>query len=91
MLSGLKRCRAPPHSSHSHAQTNIMFELFLARVCAADLTGQAHRRCMAELTTLPARFIPFILRAFSLFVMGQVALAGMGVPTGNTRLQTAAS
>ncbi|QIE27809.1 hypothetical protein SBC1_59200 (plasmid) [Caballeronia sp. SBC1] len=69
-----------------------MFELFLTRVCAADLTGQALRCCMAALAVLPARLVPFIVRAFSLFVMGGVALAGMAVPTGNTcRLPAAAS
>jgi hypothetical protein len=77
--------------SYSHAQTNIMFELFLARVCAADLTGQVRRRCTAGLTSLPARFMPFILRAFSLFVAERVALAGMAARTGNTHLQATAS
>ena len=67
-----------------------MFELFLTRVCAADLTGQAHRRCTAALAALPARLMPFILRAFSLFVLRGVALAGMAVPTAGIRLQAAA-
>jgi hypothetical protein len=68
-----------------------MFELFLARVCAADLTGQVRRCCAAGLTSLPARFMPFILRVFSPFVAGRVALAGMAAPAGNTNLQAATS
>jgi hypothetical protein len=68
-----------------------MFELFLARVCAADLTGQVRRHCSAGLASLPARFMPFILRAFSLFVAGRVVLTGMAAPTGNAHLQAAAS
>jgi len=68
-----------------------MFELFLARVCAADLTGQVRRRCTAGLTSLPARFMPFILRTFSLFIAGRIALGGMAAPTGNTNLQVATS
>ncbi|WP_158939083.1 hypothetical protein [Burkholderia sp. S171] len=67
-----------------------MFELFLARICAANLTGQVRRHCTAGLTWLPARFMPFILRAFSLFVAGRVSLAGMAAPTGHIRLQAAA-
>jgi hypothetical protein len=108
MLSGPKRCQAPSHTSdrsvssessswlsfHLHAQTNIMFELFLAAVCAADLTGQVHRRRTAGLTCLPARFMPFIVRAFSLFVSSFVAhsapLAVMAAPSSSTRLQAAA-
>jgi hypothetical protein len=62
-----------------------MFELLLAPVCAANLTGQVHRRETAGLTRLPARFMPFILRVFSLFVWqfvtGSVALAVMATPT----------
>ncbi|CAN7596677.1 hypothetical protein LJR034_004520 [Caballeronia sp. LjRoot34] len=68
-----------------------MFELFLARVCAADLTGRVRRRGTAELTSLPARLTLSILRAFSLFVARCVAVAGMAAPTGNARLQAAAS
>jgi len=68
-----------------------MFELFLARVCAAALTGQVRRRCTTGLTGLPARFMPFILRAFSLFVSGRVALDSMAAPTGNARFLAAAS
>jgi hypothetical protein len=68
-----------------------MFELFLARVCAADLTGQLRRRCTAGLTSLPARFMPFILRAISLFVAPRVALAGIAAPAANPRLQAAVS
>jgi len=68
-----------------------MFELFLARVCAADLTGQVRRRCSTVLTSLPARFMPFILPAFSLCLAGPVALAGMAAPADTTRLQATAS
>jgi len=68
-----------------------MFELFLARVCAADLTGQVRRRCTTVLTSLPARFMPFILHAFALFVARRVALARMVAPAGNTPLQAAVS
>jgi len=68
-----------------------MFELFLARVCAAALTGQVRRRCTTGLTGLPARFMPFILRAFLLFVSGRVALDSMAAPTGNARFLAAAS
>jgi hypothetical protein len=64
-----------------------MFELFLARVCATALTGQISRRRSTGLTALPARFMPFILRAFSLFVAGSVAPSCMAAPTGNTRLE----
>ena len=67
------------------------FELFLALVCAAALTGQVPRRCTPGLTGLPARFMPFIPHAISLFVPGRVALAGMAAPTGNASLQAAAS
>ncbi|MGX7001026.1 hypothetical protein [Caballeronia sp. KNU42] len=67
-----------------------MFELFLARVCAAALTGPVSRRYTPRLTGLPARFMPFILRPFSLFVSGRVAPASMAAPTGNARLQAAA-
>jgi hypothetical protein len=76
---------------YSPAQANIMSELFLARVCSAALTGQGHRRCTPELTGLPARFMPFILRAFSLFVVRWVAAAGMAAPTDDTPLQAASS
>ncbi|WP_152602729.1 hypothetical protein [Caballeronia sordidicola] len=68
-----------------------MFELFLARVCAAVLTGPVRRRRTPRLTGLPARFMPFILRAFSLFVSGRVALDSMAAPTGNAHFLAAAS
>jgi hypothetical protein len=62
-----------------------MFELFLAPVCTADLTKQVHRRETVGLTRLPARFMPFILRAFSLFVSplvaGNLAQALTATPT----------
>ena len=109
MLSGLKRCQVPSHtsdrpmtsrsspelSSYPYAHTNIMFELFLAPVCTADLTKQVHRRETVGLTRLPARFMPFILRAFSLFVSplveGNLAQALTATPTCGARLQAAAS
>lgn len=64
-----------------------MFELFLARIDAAALTSRANRLCTAKLTGLPARFMPIILRVFSLFVAGRAALARMGARTGNARLE----
>ncbi|CAN7581663.1 hypothetical protein LJR029_001841 [Caballeronia sp. LjRoot29] len=68
-----------------------MFELFLAPVCTADLTKQVHRRETVGLT----RFMPFILRAFSLFVSplveGNLAQALTATPTCGARLQAAAS
>jgi hypothetical protein len=66
-----------------------MFELFLARVLAADLTGQIHCRCTTERKA--ARLMPLILRAFSLFVAGCVAPAAITALTGNAALQAAAS
>ncbi|CAH2812171.1 MAG: hypothetical protein CBARDMAM_6927 [uncultured Caballeronia sp.] len=68
-----------------------MFELFLARVLAADLTGQIHCRYTTERKASPARLMPLILRAFSLFVAGRVAPAAMATPTGSAALQAAAS
>jgi hypothetical protein len=76
-----------------------MFELFLAPLCAADLTGQVNRRGTARLTRLPARIMPFILRVFSLFVRlfvaervaGRVAPAVMAAPVSSAGLQAAAS
>ncbi|WP_062092466.1 hypothetical protein [Caballeronia udeis] len=74
-----------------------MFELFLARVLAADLTGQIHRRCTTErkaarlMPLVMPLVMPLILRAFSRFVAGCVAPAAVAALTGNAALQAAAS
>jgi len=68
-----------------------MFELYLARVPAADLTGQIHRHSNARSKSSPARLMPVIVRAISLFVAGRIALGGTVAPTGNTALPAAAS
>jgi hypothetical protein len=68
-----------------------MFELFLARVLAADLTGQIHCRRTAKRKSSPAPLMPLILRAFSVLVAGRVARAAVAALTGNVALQVAAS
>jgi hypothetical protein len=86
MLSNLKRCQ----TTSTHAQTNIMFKLYWARVPAADLNGPIHHHSIAQPTS-PARLMPFIVRAFLLFVAGRVALAGTAAPTGKIAPLAAAS
>jgi hypothetical protein len=68
-----------------------MFELYLARVPAADLNGQIHRHCIARSESSPARLMPFIVLVFALFVAGCIALARMAAPAGHAALLAAVS